>query len=168
MNYVALREEPGPGDGAAIRRLVETAGVFSPAEVAIACELIEERLARGLAATGYHFLFAEEERGRPLGYACFGPIPLTQGSWDLYWIAVDPRQRGRGIGRRLMAEVERRAAAAGAVALFIDTSGRPDYGAARAFYAALGYRVAAEFPDFYAPGDAKVVFRKGLERPPLN
>jgi ribosomal protein S18 acetylase RimI-like enzyme len=61
-----------------------------------------------------------------------------------------------------MAEVERQAAAAGAAALFIDTSGRADYGAARAFYASLGYRIAAELADFYAPGDAKVVFRKNL------
>jgi len=162
VNRAALRDAPRPDDRTAIRRLVKTAGVFSPAEVAIACELIDERLARGLAASGYHFLFAEEGRGQPLGYACYGPIPLTQGSWDLYWIAVDAGQRGRGIGRRLMAEVERRAAAAGASALFIDTSGRTDYGAARAFYASLGYRIAAEFPDFYAPGDAKVVFRKNL------
>jgi ribosomal protein S18 acetylase RimI-like enzyme len=162
MNYIALRDEPGPGDGAAIRHLAETAGVFSPAEVAIAREVIEERLARGLAATGYHFLFAEEGRNQPLGYACFGPIPLTLASWDLYWIAVDPQRRGRGIGRRLMAGVERRVAAAGAAALFIDTSGRSDYGAARAFYASLGYSIAAEFPDFYSPGDAKVVFRKSL------
>ncbi len=162
MNYIALRDEPRPGDGAAIRHLVETAGVFNPAEVAIAGELIEERLARGLAATGYHFLFAEEGRVRPLGYACFGPIALTLASWDLYWIAVDPQHRGRGIGRRLMAEVERRAAAADAAALFVDTSGRPGYEPARAFYACLGYRIAAAFPDFYAPGDAKVVFRKDL------
>jgi len=162
MNYIALRDEPRPGDGAAIRHLVETAGVFSPAEIAIACELIEERIVRGLAATGYHFLFAEEGRSQPQGYACFGPIPLTSTSWDLYWIAVDPQRRGRGIGRRLMTEVERQAAAAGATALFIDTSGRPDYGTARAFYASLGYRIAAEFADFYAPGDAKVVFRKNL------
>src|SRR5579859_8125102 len=162
MNYVALRDLLRPDDEAAIRHLVETAGVFSPAEIVVACELIEERLARGLVATGYHFLFAEEEPDQPLGYACFGPVPLTRASWDLYWIAVDPQRRGRGIGRRLMTEVERQAAAAGATALFIDTSGRPDYGTARAFYASLGYRIAAEFADFYAPGDAKVVFQKNL------
>jgi ribosomal protein S18 acetylase RimI-like enzyme len=162
MNYVGLRDIPRPGDETAVRHLVERAGVFSQAEIAVACELIEERLARGLAATGYHFLFAEEQLGRPLGYACFGPIPLTQTSWDLYWIAVDPARRGRGIGRRLMMEVEHQATAAGATALFVDTSGRPDYETARAFYNSLGYRIAAEFADFYAPGDGKVVFRKNL------
>ena len=162
MNYVALRDTPRPSDGAAIRHLVEAAGVFSLAEIAIACELIEERLARGLAVSGYHFLFAEEEPGEPQGYACFGPIPLTHASWDLSWISVDPRCRGRGIGRRLMTEVEHQATVAGATALFIDTSGRPDYEPARAFYASLGYSVAAAFADFYAPGDAKVVFRKDL------
>ncbi len=162
MKTVILREEPLPGDIAAVRRLTERAAVFSPAEVVIAAELVEERLSRGLAASGYHFLFAERERGRPLGYACFGPIPLTIASWDLYWIAVDPDHRGLGLGRRLIGGVERRAKAAGGAALYADSSGRADYAPARAFYVSQGYALAAEFLDFFAPGDAKVVFRKPL------
>jgi ribosomal protein S18 acetylase RimI-like enzyme len=162
VKTIALREEPLPGDSAAVRLLAERAGVFSSAEVAIAGELVEERLARGLAASGYHFLFAERERGQLLGYVCFGPIPLTQASWDLYWIAVDPGHRGLGLGRRLIGEAERRAKAAGGTALYADSSGRADYAPARAFYASQGYALAAELPDFFSPGDAKVVFRKFL------
>jgi D-alanine-D-alanine ligase len=163
MSDLDWRDAPRPEDGAVIRALATASGVFSPAEIAIAVELVEERLARGLAASGYHFLFAEPAPGGTvLGYACYGPIPLTRASWDLYWIAVAPTAQRRGVGRRLLAEAERRAAAAGAGAFYVDTSGRADYAPTRDFYAACGYRVAASLPDFYAPGDAKVIFVKSF------
>ena len=163
MNYIALRDEPRTGDRAAIRHLVETAGVFSPDEIIIACELIEERLARGLAATGYHFLFAEEGRGAPLGYACFGPIALTQGSWDLYWIAVDKTMHGRKIGRLLLERSEELIREAGGRQVYIETSNRHQYAPTRGFYLRCGYRQEALLKDFYAPGDDKVIYVKELK-----
>ena len=163
MNDLHWRDQPRPEDAAAIRVLAAVSGAFSAAETELAVELLEERLGRGLAASGYHFLFAEPApSGTALGYACYGPIPLTRASWDLYWIVVARAAWRGGIGRRLLAEVERRAALAGAGALYVDTSGRPDYAATRDFYAACGYRTAATLPDFYALGDAKVIFVKRL------
>jgi GNAT superfamily N-acetyltransferase len=159
MNELRWRDAPRPEDAAAIRKLAMASGAFSPAETTLAVELLEERLARGLAASGYHFLFAEPAPGGTvLGYACYGPIPLTRASWDLYWIVVARAAQRRGVGRRLLAEAERRAAMAGASAFYVDTSGRADYAPTRDFYAACGYRAAATLPDFYAPGDAKVIF----------
>jgi hypothetical protein len=61
-----------------------------------------------------------------------------------------------------MAEMERQAKASGATHIYIDTSGRADYGRSQAFYEAAGYRLAANLPDFYAPGDAKLIFGKRL------
>ena len=122
--------------------------------------LVEERLARG-AASGYAFLFAEQG-DRMLGYACYGRIPLTQASFDLYWIVVDPQAQGAGIGRMLLTAAERAVAGAGGTALYAETSSRDQYAPTRRFYAASGYHVAGEFPDFYAPGDGKVVFAKRL------
>ncbi len=163
MSELAFRDAPAPSDVSLVRELAREAGGFSASEIAIAVELIEERLARGLDACGYHFLFAEWGPGVPaLGYACFGPIPLTEASWDLYWIAVATKAQGRGIARRLLGEVERRAAALGATRMYIDTSGRPDYVRSQAFYRAAGYRLAASLADFYAPGDAKLIYTKTL------
>ena len=163
MSDLSFRAALEPADIALIRQLTRDCGGFSPAEVDLAAELAQERLARGLAASGYHFLFAQWGPGVPaLGYACYGPIPLTRSSWDLYWIAVAKDAQSRGIGRRLLAEAERRAKAYGASQFYIDTSGRSDYASARAFYIAAGYREAAALPDFYAPGDAKVIFEKQL------
>ena|ERR1051326_86733 len=163
MSDLSFRAALEARDVDLVRQLARDSGGFSLAEVDLAAELAQERLARGLEASGYHFLFAQWGPGVPaLGYVCYGPIPLTQSSWDLYWIAVAKGAQRRGIGRRLLAEAERRANAAGAGQFYIDTSGRPDYASSRAFYAAAGYHEAAALPDFYAPGDAKVIFAKQL------
>jgi len=162
LTALSFRDQPGPADLAAVRRLTQASGVFSAVEVDLAVELLQERLDRGLEASGYHFLFAESGEGTALGYTCYGPAPLTVASWDLYWIAVAAADHGQGIGRRLLAATEQRAAAAGAAAIYADTSGRPDYARTRAFYHRAGYLKAAELPDFYAPGEAKVIFAKKL------
>jgi ribosomal protein S18 acetylase RimI-like enzyme len=96
------------------------------------------------------------------GYACYGPIPATRESHDLYWIAVAPERQGRGLGRRLLRAVEREVARAGGRRIYVDTSGRDAYAPTRAFYERAGYVREATLPDFYAPGDAKVIYRKQL------
>ncbi len=155
-----FREEVKPGDRQAVGRLIRATGFFSEEEADIAVELVEERLAKG-DASGYSFLLAEEG-DRLLGYACFGPIPGSVHSFDLYWIAVDPGEQGRGIGRVLMAAAERIMAGRGACLIYADTSSRPQYETTRAFYLACGYREEALLTDFYAPGDGKVIFVKLL------
>jgi D-alanine-D-alanine ligase len=155
-----FREEVRPEDRRAVDRLVRATGFFSEEEAEIAVELVEERLAKG-DASGYFFLFAEEG-DRLLGYACFGPIPGSVHSFDLYWIAVAPGEQGRGIGRTLMAASERIMAGCGARRVYADTSSRPQYEPTRAFYLACGYREEAFLADFYAPGDGKVIFVKPL------
>jgi GNAT superfamily N-acetyltransferase len=155
-----LRHEARPSDAASIRELVASTGFFSAEEVAIAVELVEARLASG-AASGYAFLFAEAD-GRVVGYTCYGPIAGTAASYDLYWIAVRADERGRGLGRRLLAETERLVRAAGGRRLYAETSGRAQYRPTRAFYERSGYLREAELRDFYAPGDAKVFYVKAL------
>jgi ribosomal protein S18 acetylase RimI-like enzyme len=139
---------------------VNESGFFSGAEVDIAIELVEERLAKG-PASGYEFHFLEEA-GAVVGYACYGEIPCTVGSFDLYWVAVDKTQQRRGIGKLLVELVEERLTARGGRKVYIETSSKPLYDPTRAFYARCGYREVASFPDFYAPGDGKVVYEKSL------
>lgn len=160
MKTELFRTAVHPDDVAGVRDLVSATGYFNAEEVAIAAELVAERLERG-AASGYEFLFAEGA-DRLAGYACWGRVPCTLTTWDLYWIAVDPAEQGTGLGRRLLEEVERRVLAAGGSAVYAETSGRPQYQSTRAFYLRCGYAVGAEFPDFYAPDDPKVVFVKRL------
>ena len=158
-----LREELTPKDAARIHALAAVTGFFTAEEAAIAQELAEERLTRG-AASGYHFLLAEEA-GELLGFACFGPIPCTRGAYDLYWIVVRPDRQGGGLGRLLLTAAEARIAAAGGRRVYIDTSSRPQYAPTRAFYRACGFREEALLAGFYDQGDGKAIFCKVLDPP---
>jgi GNAT superfamily N-acetyltransferase len=148
------------GDDATIAALVAETGVFSADEIAIAGELVAERRARG-GDSGYHFVIAEQD-GVIAGYACFGPIPGTEGSFDLYWIAVRLACQGAGLARAILARAEAEAISFGARRMFIDTSATAPYAPARALYTACGYAQVALLPDFYRPGDAKAIFAKTL------
>jgi ribosomal protein S18 acetylase RimI-like enzyme len=108
----------------------------------------------------YYGLGAELDN-RLVGWICWGQTPCTQETWDLYWLAVDPAAHGRGVGRALVAEMERRLTGRARL-ISIDTSGRLDYAPTRAFYTALGYHAVAIVPDFYAPGDDQVIFTRQL------
>jgi ribosomal protein S18 acetylase RimI-like enzyme len=155
-----LRDIPTDADRRAVRELAASTGFFSDGEIAVAVELVEARLSQGLAS-GYRFIFAE--RGGVLdGYVCFGPIPLTRSSYDLYWIAVRPAAQRTGLGRRLMDLAEAATSELGGTAMYVETSTRAQYSPTRAFYQRLGYRLAAELPDFYGPGDGQAIFTKPL------
>ncbi len=155
-----LRDELLPGDIEAIRRITEATGMFHSPEVDVAEELVRDRLARG-TASDYLFLVGLLD-DLVVAWACFGAIACTFGSFDLYWIVTDPRYQGRGLGRRLLTEVEQRVLTAGGARLFVDTSARPQYEPTRRFYANSGYHEAARVPDFYTAGEAKVIFVKNL------
>jgi len=150
-------------DATAVRVLVGETGFFSEEEQQVAVELVDETLLHG-SASGYEFIFVDGpgDSGALLAYACFGPIPATLSSYDLYWIAVTPSQQGKGLGGQLLREVERSAHLSGATQMFLDTSGRQQYAPTRAFYVRSGYQVAATLQDFFAPGDDKVIFVKYL------
>jgi ribosomal protein S18 acetylase RimI-like enzyme len=158
QNQIVYRQNVRSDDREAIGRLVRATGFFSAEEEGIAVELIDERLMKG-EASGYFFLFAEE-KDLLLGYTCFGPIPGSAHSYDLYWIAVDPEAQGKGIGKTLMVESERLMAARGARRVYADTSSRPQYEPTRAFYRARGYVQEACLSDFYGPGEGKIIFVK--------
>lgn len=153
-----LRHEIAPGDEEVVRDIVASTGFFNAAEVDIAVELVAERRERG-DASDYWFVFLERA-GATIGYACFGPIPATRSSYDLYWIAVHASAQRQGLGARILAASEQAIAARGGTRIYVDTSSRPDYAPTRAFYHRSGYHVAADLPDFYAPGDGKVIFCK--------
>jgi ribosomal protein S18 acetylase RimI-like enzyme len=157
---LSLRCEPCLADRDKVAGLVAATGFFTPDEIAVAVELVEERLQQG-KASGYEFVFAEQ--GAQLsGYTCFGPIPCTHGSYELYWIAVQPGCQRTGIGRMLIAHSERLMKEAGGRRVYIDTSSRFQYASTRAFYERCGYRQEALLEDFYAPGDGKVIYGKVL------
>ena len=159
--HTEVRRDLRPSDKEPVQRLLEATRFFNPEELAVAMEIVVDRLALG-DQSHYRFLVAELG-GEVAGYAAWGPIPGTAESADLYWIAVAPEAQGLGVGRALLAEAERWMAAAGRPRVYLETAGRAQYAPTRAFYLACGYHVVAELEDFYARGDARVTFLKVLE-----
>lgn len=133
---------------------------FKPYEVTVAEELVDLYLADG-AKSGYHILIAEED-SRVAGYVCYGETPCTIGTWDIYWIAVSRQMRGKGIGKMLSDAAEKAVRQAQGRLVFIETSSTPLYENTRAFYQARGYEIIARIPDFYMPGDDKLILQKKL------
>ncbi|HEX7978199.1 MAG TPA: GNAT family N-acetyltransferase [Gemmatimonadaceae bacterium] len=142
-------------------------GVFSDEEVAVALQLFDGCVdaraggAGDAAAPDYEFTGAFEGK-QLLGYACAGPTPATDGTFDLYWLAVDPAVQGKGVGRSIVRDVERQLRERGARMLLVETSSRPDYSKTRAFYARCGYTEAARIRDFYAPADDRIMLTTRL------
>ena len=155
-----IRAELYPHDRGPIEELLHATGFFNAAELAMAMELVDDRLAHG--PRSHYRLLVAEDGGRAVGYVCWGPIDGTRASADLYWIAVHPSQQGAGVGKALMAAAEAWMAGDGRSRVYVETSSRPQYEPTRAFYAAAGYGVATVLEDFYAPGDGKVIFLKVL------
>jgi len=158
---LSFREEVLPGDPQAVREIVSSTGFFHDYEIAVAVELVEERLGKGLDS-GYLFLFAEQG-GRVVGYSCFGEIACTDGSFDLYWIAVHNDCRSQGIGGILLEKTEALIAGRKGRIIWVETSGQEKYLPTRKFYLRCGYQEAGVLKEFYAAGDDKVVYAKRLE-----
>ena len=133
---------------------------FLPREVVVAEELIDSFLTSP-QESGYHILVAETD-GKVMGYICYGETPLTEGTWDIYWIAVDRTRQGKGIGRALMRETENKIRELKGRLAIIETSSKPDYNKTRRFHSSQGYSEIALIPDFYTVGDGKVIMIKRL------
>lgn len=99
---------------------------------------------------------------RVVGYACYGPTPMTAASFDLYWLVVEAAQRGRGFGRRLVEDVEAEIRAGGGGNIRIETSPAPAHAAARALYAKLGYPLAVELAAFYRADEPLLIYYKRI------
>jgi ribosomal protein S18 acetylase RimI-like enzyme len=134
---------------------------FTSEEKELAMEVIND----GLASTdsGYHILVAVDSSDHSLsGFICFGAIPITVDRWDLYWIAVDPRKSGQGVGSLLLRTMEDKLGEG--VRIYIDTSSLEGYRKARFFYERHGYQPVCMLSDFYKNGDDKIIYCKELAR----
>jgi GNAT superfamily N-acetyltransferase len=155
-----LRRGLKAADREPLERLIRDTAFFNTDEIEVALELIDDGLAKG-DASHYRFMVADVD-GAVAGYSCWGPIPGTAASADLYWIVVDPKHQGRRIGAALLGASEEWMAATGRARVYVETSTRAQYEPTRRFYLACGYGLAAELTDFYAPGDGKAIFLKIL------
>jgi ribosomal protein S18 acetylase RimI-like enzyme len=126
----------------------------------VAEEVIDGYL-RDHRGSGYYVLVAEDGSDI-VGYICYGPTPMTNGTWDMYWEAVAREKRGQGIGSALMKAAERAIRKAKGRLAIIETSSMPAYEKTRRFHLRNGYNEVARIPDFYSSGDDKLILQKRL------
>jgi ribosomal protein S18 acetylase RimI-like enzyme len=153
------------GDRPRIEALLRASHNFTSAEVATALEVIDDAL-----AGDPEYIVNVLVNGEISGYECHGPVPLTDGTFDLYWIVVDPRAQKRGFGRSLLRAAEEDVVGRGGRLLLIETSSQESYVPTISFYKRNGYHLEARIHDFYRRGDDKLIFAKNLEcggLPPL-
>jgi ribosomal protein S18 acetylase RimI-like enzyme len=129
-----------------LSRILRATGEFDPEEVDVALELIDVTLSR---EDTYRF-WVDVEDGKVRGYVCYGPTPMTRGTYDLYWICVDSEK------------VEEELRAEGGRLVRVETAGLDRYVATRTFYDRIGYQEIARIRDFYWPGNDLVIYGRYL------
>jgi GNAT superfamily N-acetyltransferase len=132
---------------------------FTPSEQECALELIDIAL-KGTSAD-YKVLVALHD-GKVCGYICYGPTPMTDGCYDLYWVAADPTVRGKGVGSGLLKAMEADLRERKGRIIRVETSAHELYGATRGFYEAMHYDEECRFKDFYRVGEDLVTLSKKL------
>ena len=139
--------------------LIQRIETFSPEEVTVAIELVD--LALQPNNQDYKILVADRD-GKLVGYVCYGPTPMTEGTYDLYWIASDPAVRGQGVGASLISGMEGDLRRQKARLIRVETSATEAYGPTRGFYASMKYNEEARIRDFYKVGDDLIMLTTRL------
>ena len=139
--------------------ILEATGVFRDYEINVADEVIQDSVK---TPSSYRSCCFINETDRAIGYVCWGPVPCTSGTFDLYWIAVHPDFQGYGIGKQLLQHAEADARKQGGRLMLIETSSVSEYEGTRSFYLRNGYNLLATIPDFYRQGDNKIVYGKNF------
>jgi ribosomal protein S18 acetylase RimI-like enzyme len=152
-------------DRGRIEEILIATAHFTEEEVRCAVELVDQ--AQEHPEKGEYIVHVLEEpvsgpKKEIQGYVCYGPTPLTDGVFDLYWIAVDPRKQGQGIGQLMLRFVENEVRRQRGRMLLIETSSKESYASTMRFYERSGYEEISRIKDFYRIEDDKVVYCKKL------
>jgi GNAT superfamily N-acetyltransferase len=145
-----------PDDLRQILEVAQSVGNFNQEEIDTVDELFQGYLTDALKS-GYNFISGIDQ-GQIVGFVCWGPTPLTQGTVDLYWIATEKEHQGKGVARQLFNAVVDAAREIGRWQIVIWTSSKPEYELARRFYVRMGCELASQIRDFYDHGDDLCVF----------
>jgi ribosomal protein S18 acetylase RimI-like enzyme len=149
-------------DGDGLRRMVIETGVFTDEEVGVAMELIGLVLGDE-EQKDYRIVCAVDDQDQPLGYICYGPVPMTQGTFDLYWIVIDPGVQGQKIGSKLLDYLEEEVRGLKGRMILADTSSIPSYEKAQGFYLKRGFKEVARISDYYWEGNDRITYCKKLK-----
>jgi len=143
----------------AIIEVLKKTDHFTDGEIKIADELLNSYFNQSIES-GYWTYTALTDR--VAGYICYGPTPLTVGTYDIYWIAVDPAVQGQNIGTELLSFAEDDIMKNRGRLITVYTSSQEKYISTRNFYVKRGYREGARIRDYYRPADDLVIYVKQI------
>jgi ribosomal protein S18 acetylase RimI-like enzyme len=143
--------------------LIRATGFFTDAEVGVAEELMDVYLEKP-DQRDYHVVVivdvVDDGEKDIAGYMTWGPTPLAEDAYDIYWMAVAPSEQGKGRGKELVRWLEDDIRRRDGRVIIIETSSQPKYLGTRQFYIDLKYKEVARVPDFYRAGDDRVIYAK--------
>jgi len=142
-----------------ILRLLRQRSVFNEKEIQVALEIIDDTL-RQHEKKDYQVFCAFDGNGGLAGYICFGPVPMTDDCYDLYWVVADDKFSRNGVGGKLLGFMEEFVTREGARRIYVETSSTSPYEPARSLYKKHGYQMVCLLMDFYREGDHKMIFMK--------
>lgn len=159
-NAMMIIRLTAPEDTEPLVAIAERTGVFKPHEIAALGEVLDDYFA--FNHNEGHRSFTADSNGQVAGFVYFAPVAMTDRTWDLWWIAVDPVTQGLGVGKTLIQFAESEMRKAGGRLLTIDTADTTEYESTRRFYLRVGYELAATLSDYYRDGEGKCIFAKRL------
>lgn len=146
-------------DKPAVMDILRKMEMFTPAEIAVAEEQMDIVFDQP-EQKDYNELVIEDTSGRVAGWMSWGPTPMTQGTYDLYWIVVARDAQGQGLGKVLVRWLEDHVHRENGRLILIETASQADYEPTRQFYLKQDYREAARIRDYYKPGDDRIIYAK--------
>jgi ribosomal protein S18 acetylase RimI-like enzyme len=150
----------GPDDRDAVLAMLKKTEFFRPEELIIAQEVFDDAIACG--PEGDYQSFVAREKNKTIGWICFGLTPCTVGTYNIYWVVVNPDNQNQGIGAALMQFATTAIKNSKGRIIVVDTSGTERYISTCRFYEKLGYSVEHRIKDFYTIGEDMVIYIKRL------
>lgn len=149
-----------PEDTAAVLDVAEASALFQPAELGLLAHMLEEHFNAEDSASDLWMIREHNEQAVGIIYAA--PERMTDGTWNIYMIAVRPEAQRHRHGSAMLRHMEQVLRDLGVRLVLVETSGSPAFDHVRSFYRNHGYEEEARIREFYAAGDDKIVFRKAL------
>jgi ribosomal protein S18 acetylase RimI-like enzyme len=144
-----------------IMLMLKDMSVFRTGELKVAQEVLDDALAHS-SKEDYKSYVATENKDI-VGWICFGPVPCTLGTFEIYCLVVIPSKQHCGVGSYLMQYATNLIENQKGRMIVVETSGSNRYLSARQFYEKIGYREVSRIRNFYTTGDDKVVYIMHLE-----
>jgi len=160
LSKISFKYELNESDIHTIKSILETTDFFYDYEINVAVEIAKEYIEKSISS-GYNFVLVNYDN-RIIGFSCYGEIPCTKNSYDLYWIALHNDMRSNGIGLLLLNETELQILKLSGRRVYIETSSKKKYISTQKFYLKAGYTLEARLKDFYNDNDDKLIYSKTL------